>query len=116
MTVYVIQDQQSLNRNTGKLEPRFDVTPAKEYGELRYLLSPSARPFNPDHVLEELRVGLKDFTEDDHVLLIGNPNFMLWIGMLLGPEIDTVKTLQWNATEKRYLEIVAQVYDCEDGA
>lgn len=109
MTVYVIQDQQSVR--DGRLQSRFNFEPAKEFGELRFLLGPTAKPFTPAPILEQLEEGLKDFTEDDYVLLVGNPNFMLWIGMILADKVDKVKTLQW--ARGSYTEIEAQVYDCE---
>lgn len=111
MTVYVIQDQQTRDFNTGALKSRFDISAAEHYGDFKFLLGSSARPFHPDHVLDQLRTGLKGFTEDDHLLLIGNPNFMLWIGMILADmEINTVRTLQWNMGEGNYREIVADVF------
>jgi len=109
--VYVIQDQQSRDPRTGELKSRFDISSAAKYGEFKFLLGSSARPFEPEHILEQLRVGLEDFTEEDHLLLIGNPNFILWIGMLLGDKIDRVNTLQWNMGEKGYIPISAQVFD-----
>jgi hypothetical protein len=45
------------------------------------------------------------------LLLIGNPNFMLWIGMILTDMgINQVRTLQWNMGDGNYREIVAEVF------
>lgn len=111
MTVYVIQDQQTRDVKTGALKSRFDISAAEAYGEFKYVLGSSVRPFHPDHVLEQIRDGLEGFTESDHLLLIGNPNFMLWIGMILTDMgINTVRTLQWNIGEGTYREIIADVF------
>lgn len=112
MTVYVIQDQQTRDQRTGALSSRFDISAAEAYGEFKFLLGSSARPFHPDHILDQLRSGLEGFTEEDHLLLIGNPNFMLWIGMILTDlGINKVRTLQWNMGDGNYREIVAEVFD-----
>lgn len=110
MTVYIIQDQQTRDRNTGALASRFDISAAETYGDFKFLLGSSARPFQPDHILDQLREGLVGYKEEDHLLLIGNPNFMLWIGMILADmEINTVRTLQWNMGDGNYREIIADV-------
>ena len=112
MTVYVIQDQQTRDIHTGALSSRFDISAAKEYGEFKYVLGSSVRPFNPDHALEQIRDGLHGFTEEDHLLLIGNPNFIGWtFAILTDMGINTFKTLQWNGRERAYIEIIANVFE-----
>ena len=63
--VFVVQNQHRWNRDAGRFEPKFDLTPAQQFGELVYLLSPTAAPFRPEPVIEELREKLADFGPDD---------------------------------------------------
>ena len=49
--VFVVQNQHRWNRDAGRFEPKFDLTPAQQFGELVYLLSPTAAPFRPEPVI-----------------------------------------------------------------
>ncbi len=105
MTVYVVQKQMKLDERTGDLVPRFPtIDLAKTYGELRYLLSPSASPFRPEPIIEELKNKLTDFSDDDHLLLIGNP---ILIGLAVSIAADynsgSLKVLQWNGSRRGYI-------------
>lgn len=106
MTVYVVQNPHRLNRETQELEPMFDMAPAEEYGELVFLLSPNAKPFDAASVGEQLDEGLEDFSDNDYLLLVGNPAL---IGMACAIAArwneGTVNVLQWNGRERRYIPI-----------
>lgn len=109
MTVYVVQKQLKLDKSTGDLVPRFPtIEIAREYGELEYLLSSSASPFNPAPIISELQEKLYNFCDLDHLLLIGNP---VLIGLVVAIAADAnqgaVKMLQWSGTESRYKLIEA---------
>lgn len=73
--------------------------------------SPSSRltrssPFRPDALLGELHEKLRTFTEDDCLLLVGNP---VLIGMAVAIAVDytdgDVRVLQWSGKSGEYLPI-----------
>lgn len=111
--VYVVQNQHKQDNTTGELVPKWDLTPATIYGELSFLLSPTARPFKPDSIIEELHAKLKKYDPSkDHLLLLGNPcliGIVVTIAALYGK--GNVRLLQWDGRHSRYSSIIAHVYD-----
>lgn len=104
--VFVVQNQHRWDREREQFVPKFDLTPAEEFGQLTYLLSPTAAPFNPAPVVEELHTKLEAFDDDDLLLLVGNP---VLIGLSVAVAADMndgrVRLLQWSGKDQRYLEI-----------
>jgi hypothetical protein len=111
-TVYAVQEQHRFDSDKRKLVPRFSsVKAAEKFGRLQYLLSPSAAPWAVDSVLHDLNERLTTFSDDDYLLLIGNP-------ILIGLAVSTaarwnngfVKMLQWSGKDKQYIPVEAQVF------
>ena len=112
MTVFAVQQQMRFDQVRKELVPRFtSINKAERWGQIVYLLSPSAHPFNPDLVLDDMHEKLSDFSDDDHLLLIGNPGL---IGMATTIAAwynnGSVKLLQWSGRHNEYTEIVAKIY------
>jgi hypothetical protein len=112
MTVFAVQQQMRFDQVRKELVPRFtSINKAERWGQIVYLLSPSAHPFNPDLVLGDMHEKLSDFSDDDHLLLIGNPGL---IGMATTIAAwynnGSVKLLQWSGRHNEYTEIVAKIY------
>lgn len=111
MTVYVVQHQHRFDHSTGALVPKFDLSPAEQYGKLVYLLSPTASPFHPGPVIEELAAKLEGYRDGDHLLLVGNPILIGWVTALAADANDgRVSTLQWSGKDRRYLAVSANLY------
>jgi hypothetical protein len=108
--VYVVQLAKRRNRDTGEIEPVFDITPAEEHGELVELLSPTAKPFNPEPIIEELYVKLENYGDDDFILCIGNPILMA-LACSIAADINDgrVNMLQWNGHQGRYVPVEADI-------
>ena len=112
MTVYAVQQQMRFDQVSKELVPRFtSINKAERWGEISYLLSPSAHPFNPELVLGDLHEKLSSFSDNDYLLLIGNPGL---IGMATALAAyynsGTVKLLQWSGRHNEYTEIVTKIY------
>lgn len=109
MTVYVIQDTKWVDPKDGQLKPKFDLSPALEFGELSFLLGSNASPFNLGPVLPELHERLKDFNDDDHLLLIGSP-VLLGLAVAIAADVNdgNVKMLQWSGAKRCYISVSAQ--------
>ena len=112
MTVFVIQKQMKLDDATGDLVPRFSsLERAKRWGDLKYLLSPTAHPFNPESIISDLKEKLETFTEDDHLLLIGNPALIGMATAIAAKQTSgTVRFLQWPGRQKDYMEISVRLF------
>lgn len=112
MTVYVVQKQMRFDERSGDLVPRFKtLEKAERFGSIEYLLSPSAHPFNPENVMGDLHDRLRGFSDDDHLLLIGNPAL---IGMATAVASHynegRVRLLQWSGRQSDYTEISVRMF------
>lgn len=106
--VYVVQNHGKYDEKTGLVKPKFNLDPAKQYGELVFLLSPMNVPSNPKAAIGKLRKKLSNFSDQDHLLLIGSPCFIGW-SVAIAADINDgrVKVLQWNGERKEYFSISA---------
>lgn len=114
--VYVVQDQLRKNKDNGRLERRFDLSPAGQFGELVYLLGSSASPFNSGHIIDQLRTGLGQYSDEDYLLLIGNPVLIGW-AVAIAADVNGgfVRCLQWSGKDQKYIAVNGTVFpDCED--
>lgn len=112
--VFVVQNQHRWNREAERFEPKFDMTSAQRFGTLVYLLSPTAAPFNPRPIVEELREKLREYREGDHLLLVGNPALILAVGAIAASYNNgRVSVLQWSGKDQRYINIQLDGLDTE---
>lgn len=107
MTVYVVQKQMRFDSSSGNLVPKFPgLFQAEKWGELAYLLSPTASPFNAEGILQDLRFKLKHFCDEDYLVLIGNPALIgAATSIAAYANGGRVKCLQWSGRQKDYAEI-----------
>lgn len=107
--VFVVQKTMRWDKDKGELIPKFDLTPAEQHGRIEYLLSPTASPFRPESLMDELHEKLRTITEDDCLLLVGSP---VLIGMAVAIAADytdgNVRVLQWNGKQGEYVAINIQ--------
>lgn len=107
MTVFVVQNQHQMNNTTGQLESKFDLRPAERFGELTFLLSPTARPFTPRPIVAELHRKLRGISLTDHLLLLGNP---ILIGMAVAvaqmhAREGSLSLLHWDGRAREYTPV-----------
>ena len=107
--VFIVQNQHRWDTRVEAFVPKFDFTRAEKYGELVSLLSPTAAPFNPRSILDELRTKLRDYGDDDYLLLIGNP-MLIGYTVAIAADINDgrVNLLQWSGSEKGYIAVHAE--------
>lgn len=108
--VYVVQKQQRFDARSGDLVPRYDtINRAAQYGEMEYLLSPTAGPFRSESIIAELKEKLKNFTDQDYLVLIGNPCLIGWaVAIAAQRSGGKVNLLQWSGRNDSYVEIRSQ--------
>lgn len=112
MTVFAVQQQMQFDQEKKELVPRFpSITKAESYGKIEFLLGPGANPFTPELVLGDLHEKLSSFSDDDFILLIGNP---VLIGMAVAIASyynkGKVSFLQWSGKHGSYTKVSAQIF------
>lgn len=110
-TVYVIQAQHRWDEGKGALVPKFDLSSAEQYGEISYLLSPTASPFHPEPIIAELRQKLHNFDGDDYLLLVGNP-CLIGFATAIAADFNegVVNLLQWSGKDRSYIPVAAELF------
>lgn len=108
--VYVVQDQRIWK---GKdFVSKFDFSSAEEYGDLVMLLDSSDNQTEPERVIEKLNFVLTDYTDDDYLLLVGNPCLIGWTTAIAGrySPNGVVNMLQWSGRDRKYLPVQAKIF------
>jgi hypothetical protein len=108
-TVYVIQEV----AGTKAGNPKINIMGASNYGDFKFLLPEfSQMIFSPGPLVYKLRQGLKNFTDDDHLLLTGDPAL---IGVACSIVSDITggkyKLLKWDKQESKYYPIEINLYE-----
>lgn len=111
--VFAVQQPTGRDRETGAIKPTMDLTPASEYGELRFILRDYHHPFrDPSGTAAEVRRVLEGecFGPDDWLLLVGNPSL---IGIVSAQAAlltrGHLRLLQWDRPRRRYRPLEAQL-------
>lgn len=83
---------------------RIDISDALRYGDVIELLpNDNNQMLNVGNVRAILRNKLKDFSDDDCLLPIGDPTAIMLAGIVAGSMNNgNVKVLKWDRDENRY--------------
>lgn len=83
-----------------------DVTPASRFGTFQVLLPRGDVVLSTEQVIADLREGLVDFGDEDHLLLTGDP-VAVGMAMTVAASFNQgrVKVLRWMKREKAYLSL-----------
>ena len=107
--VYLVQEIPN-DKFTG--EPKFDLTPAIKYGEIKTMF-PRLRQmqFTPGPLIIEIKNSLKNFTSEDYLLLYGDPAL---IGVVCAVASDITngkfKVLKWDRIQASYFPIEINLF------
>ena len=107
--VYVIQHI----AGTQAGNPKINIIGAQKYGKFKFLLPEfSQMIFSPGTLIFKLRQGLKDFKEEDHLLLTGDPA-LIGVACSIVSDITNGKynLLKWDKQERKYYPISINLYE-----
>lgn len=102
MTVFVVQEE----------NPGQNIVSASRYGEIDYLLPRGQITFSTYPTLKRLKRKLKAFSDDDYLLLIGDPA-AIGMATVVAAEYNRGKLqfLKWDRQEKQYYPIKFDVHE-----
>ena len=107
--VYVIQHIAGSQAGT----PKINIIGAQKYGDFKFLLPEfSQMIFSPGPLIYKLRQGLKDFNENDHLLLTGDPA-LIGVACSIVSDITNGKynLLKWDKQERTYYPIAINLHE-----
>ena len=102
--VYLLQDI-PIDRESGR--PKYNIMGARKYGEIEIMFRALEQiMFSPGPFIISIRQKLKDFTENDYLLLNGDPA-IIGVTCAIASEMTNgkFKLLKWDRQEKTYYPI-----------
>ena len=107
--VYVIQEI----AGTKEGRPKINILGAAEYGTFKFLLPElSQMIFSPGPLIFKLRKGLKDYTNEDFLLLTGDPA-IIGVACSIVSDMTNGKfnLLKWDKQERKYYPIEINLHE-----
>ena len=101
MTVFIIQEV-----------PGRNILGARNYGDLRVLLPSNTNiVLSPGPTIRRLREGLKEFNDQDYLLLMGDPA-VIGLACVIASDINVglYKILKWDRIEKDYYPVSIDIH------
>jgi len=97
VTVYVVQEPNA-NKN---------ILSATDFGELKMILPARENMmFSPAPTVSKIKAALKDYSDDDYILCIGDPAAIgIAIHYALMANRQRVNILKWDRREYRYYPV-----------
>ena len=93
--------------------PKINIMSAREYGDFRFLLPEFSQIiFSPGPLVFKLRKLLKDYTEEDYLLLTGDPA-IIGIACSIVSEYTNGKfnLLKWDRQERMYYPLKINLHE-----
>lgn len=102
--VYVVCEPTHLVN--GVERPSMNLTPAREFGEVEILMKSSQSMLAPVPTVRALRDKLRNFSDDDYILPVGDPVLMSTVAMVASEmNHGRVKYLKWDRIQRAYFVI-----------
>ena len=105
--VYVVQNPQPRRMPDGRMVT-INLAPAAKFGEFKVLLPDGDVILSTIPSIDQLRRGLANFSDEDYLLLIGDPVAIgLAVAVAAEKNRGKVRILRWLKTENDYMVITA---------
>jgi hypothetical protein len=108
--VYVVQE--TTRKINGEWQRVHDLTPALAYGELSILVSKKRyMTINSQPIINEFKRKLQKFSDDDYLLLIGDP-LLIGLATTIAAQMNRgrVNLLKWDRETTQYLMVPCDIY------
>jgi len=107
--VYVIQEIPGTQSGS----PKINIMGASKYGEFKFLLPEFSQIiFSPGPLIFKLRKALRNFKEEDYLLLTGDPA-IIGVACSIVSDITNGKyqLLKWDKQERKYYPIQINLHE-----
>ena len=111
--VFAVHQPTGRDPRTGAIRDTMDLSPAAEWGEIRFVLREFENPFaDIRQTLADVRSVLhaENFGPADWLLLVGNPVLIAVVSAVAAERTGLLRVLQWNRAAHAYspVELVLQ--------
>mgnify|MGYP003670869549 FL=1 len=107
--VYVLQEVPGTRAG----RPKFNIIGAQKYGKLKVLLREDSQVvMSPGPIKHKLERLLKDFNDNDYLLLSGDPQIIFMVGAVIAKVNNgRAKSLKWDRQENTYYPLEFDLYE-----
>lgn len=108
---YIIQEPVKHDPISGQMVPVMDFRKVLQYGEPIICLPNGRVSLSPGPTIDALRTKLKDFTDDDYIVSVGDPTAIFVAAMVLG-DLNRGKCnlLKWDKQSKQYIKVEIDIH------
>ena len=105
-TVYIIQEPLKRDLSTGEMIPTMDFRKVLDYGDPVVLLNSGRVSLSPGPTVDMLRDKLRNFTDEDFLVSVGDPSAIFIAAMVVG-EVNRgrCQLLKWDKNSKQYITV-----------
>ena len=101
--VFVLQEPTKRDE-AGNLVPLMDFSALSEYGEKVVCLPPGRVSLTPGPTVDILTEVLRNFTDDDYIVSVGDPSAIFIAAMVVGRQNrHRCKLLKWDKDKRKYI-------------
>lgn len=99
-SVYVTQVP--ARREGASWVPTVDITAARDFGDIRLLVPSGMNQSTTDDAVYQMKAGLKEYTAEDYLLLLGDPVLIGAAVAVLAPRFTKLNLLKWDRKNMKY--------------
>jgi hypothetical protein len=107
--VYAPQVPSKYDPATKLWVPSINLDPANMYGEVVVMLPPNANRLHINPLMVALREQMKDFTDEDYVIAVGDPSLIAAAACLAVKKTNgLLRILKWDRMSSSYIPVETQ--------
>ena len=110
--VFVVQQPAKRDSRSGDWKPIFDITPAKKFGRLEFVLLKPGNIYldTLPTILSHVRNVLKDYSDSDFILPTGEPIAIAAVAIVAAEANGgRIKLLKWDRRARNYVVVPINV-------
>ena len=108
---FIIQEPVKKDAASGQMVPMMDFRKALEYGEPVVCLPCGRVAFAPGPTVQTLNEKLRDFSDDDYLVAVGDPSAIAIAGAIAASNNrGRFKMLKWDKESRKYIKIEVNLY------
>jgi hypothetical protein len=108
--VYAPQVPSKYDPATKLWVPTLNLDHAKSFGEVVVMLPPNANRLHINPLVTALRDQMKDFTEEDYIIAVGDPSLIAAAACIAARKTGgLLRILKWDRQSNSYIAVEANV-------
>lgn len=109
--VYIVQNPMRRDPYSNDLVHKYDLTPARQYGDLEVLLPSGPVLLSTENAVRSLRQKLATFDDTDHLLCLGDPVAIAACSAMISHiNNGVIPMLVWDRHVKNYVSITIDLH------